>query len=70
MGGFFSISSWNDVDVNVTTEKPAPVVPKEDSTPLVPPMPPTPPIPPKTTGGKRSRRRTYKKQRLRAKTRK
>lgn len=55
------------MDVNVTTEKPAPVVPKEDSTP---PVPPTPPIPPKTTGGKRSRRRTYKNQRLRAKTRK
>ena len=67
MGGFFSISSWNDVDVNSTTEKPAPVVPKEDSTP---PVPPTPPIPPKTTGGKRARRHTYKKQRLRAKTRK
>jgi hypothetical protein len=70
MGGFFSISSWNDVDVNVNTEKSAPVAPKEDSTALVPPAPPTPPIPPKTTGGKRSRRRTYKKERLRAKTRK
>ena len=67
MGGFFSISSWDDVDVNNTTEKPAPVAPKKASTP---PLPPTPPIPPKTTGGRQIRRHTYKKQTLRAKTRK
>jgi hypothetical protein len=55
MGGFFSIASWNDVDVEDTTTKSEPVAPTAPS------------AAPK--GGRHGR--TYKKQRhLRAKTRK